>query len=222
MAKAEHASVEGKDKIMWWEKERPNPVRYQSNCPTIKTYNKHHILPGVSMGISITAASKDKPNLEEALRYFTKWNINEAHNLIALPTVYTYRALYGKQGERTGPIARLAMKGLVFNAAGKLADIAGPGSLPCHQTTNWGHTDYNDLVEADLMEVWADVTIKMEKHKVTSSDVSGAITAKETKWKTKLTTGRTPTLAKWKATMAGESGKPYNEFTMVPLTASPI
>jgi A nuclease family of the HNH/ENDO VII superfamily with conserved AHH len=206
----DHESVKGKDRIMWYEKNSPNPVKYKNNCATIPTYNKHHILPGVSMEKSITIVSGEagKENFLSALKYFTKWNINDAHNLIPLPGISTYRALYGKKGEHEGPIPP-----------------PGPGSLPCHQTTNWGHTIYNVQVEKDLMKVWKQVSITIEDHKLNSNDVSGAITGCETKWKAQVTTGRTPTLEKWRATMAGDESGPraaYNEFTMVELDSSPI
>jgi hypothetical protein len=223
---AHPALVEGRDQISWYEKGKPNPVRYQSNCPKIPTYNQHHILPGTSMqeSIDIVAGGEGKENFRLALEYFTKWNINDSHNLIALPGVKTYRALYGDQGLRQGPIERLAMAGLMFvykDAKRVLADIPGPGSLPCHQYVNWGHTLYNVEVEADLMEVWGQVTIEMKECKLSSNDISGALTEKENTWRDRLTSGRNPTLENWRATMAHE-GEAYNQFTMVELESSPI
>jgi len=203
---ADHESVIGKDRIMWYEKESPpNPVKYKT-LPNPPTYNRHHILPGVSMSKSIATVSggEGKEFFLSALKYFTKWNINETHNLIALPGVSTYRALYGKKGEHQGPIPP-----------------PGPGSLPCHQTTNWGHTVYNVKVEKDLADVFGRVVIKIEEHKLSSDDVSSELTTTENTWKTQCTTGRSPTLEKWRAAMAGE-GDAYNEFTMVELDSSPV
>src|SRR5260370_27275790 len=135
-------SVDGRDRIVWWQKDHPpNPEKYRKNCPKIRGYNQHHILPGTSMAKSIATTAGEKENFEPALKFFTKWNINDAHNLIALPGVKTYRKLYGKKGGRKGPISPPDMKGLIFsdkfNDKGEfikrdLGGFEGAGSLPCH------------------------------------------------------------------------------------------
>ena len=71
---SDHQSVKGKPRIFWHEKTAPNPEKYKNHCLTIPTYNKHHILPAVSIqkSINLVANQPGKENLLSALKYFTK------------------------------------------------------------------------------------------------------------------------------------------------------
>jgi hypothetical protein len=206
---SEHASVKGKKRIMWYERSRPNPINYVNNCATIPNWQKHHVLPCTSVRRSIATAADGPPeveNLEKAIKYFTSWNINEAHNLLPLPTRAAYAKIYGKKG-------------------GKASGINTIGNFPCHQPTSWGHTVYNERVLKDLVKIWANVKIKVKDHKLEANDISTDITTEETRWKEKVTTDRVgvkqPTQANWRAMFLGQ-GKAYNNFTMVNLDDSPV
>jgi hypothetical protein len=197
---SQHASVRGKKRIMWFERSKPNPVKYAKNCATITNYQKHHILPCTSVGRSIADVTTD--NFDKALKYFTKWNINDAHNLMPLPTRTAYRKLYGKLGRKQNVTATL-------------------GNLPCHQPTSWGHTVYNDKVKTALAKVWGQISIAIDAHKLSANDLSADLTALEGKWKSTLTTGRVGTIANWRAMVKGVPNA-HNHFTMVKLATSPF
>jgi hypothetical protein len=198
----QHASVRGKKRIMWFERGKPNPVNYASNCATITDHQKHHILPCTSVGRSVADAAKNKEHFDKALKYFTKWNINDSHNLMPLPTRTAYQKLFGKRGGKQNVTATL-------------------GNLPCHQPTSWGHTDYNDEVKADVAKVWGQIAITIDGHKLNANDLSGALTILENKWKTSLQTGRVGTIAKWRDMAKGVPGA-HNNFTMIYMATSPF
>lgn len=197
-----HASVQGKKRIMYWERLKPNPVNYASNCAGKPDWQKHHVIPCVSMKRSIKDAATSKPHLEKALKYFTKWNINEKPNLLLLPTRKVYQKAYGKKGGKQG------VTKIVSN-------------LPCHQPTSWGHTIYNDKVEKNLLNVWANVTITIKNHKLDANDVSGDIDTIRGTWEGRLTGGRVGSIQNWQAMMQGQAGA-HNNFTMVAMPTSPI
>jgi hypothetical protein len=195
---------------MYYERSKPNPVNYTNNCPGKKNWQKHHILPCTSVKKSIVAAQASTPNLDKALKYFTTWNINDSANLMPMPTRKAYQNAYGKKGGKVGGVMpQLSDAGTTYS------------HLPCHQPTSWGHTDYNDKVEKDLLNVWSNVTVKVKNHKLDANDVSADITSKKNTWKGRLESGRNPSLANWRAMMTG-SGNAHNHFTMVKMATSPV
>jgi hypothetical protein len=198
----QHAGVRGKKRIMWFERSKPNPVNYAKNCASKTDWQKHHILPCTSVGRSFADAAKNKTNFDKAVKYFTKWNINDSHNLMSLPTRKAYQKLYGKKGRKQNVVATLS-------------------SLPCHQPTSWGHTIYNDDVKADMRSVWAQIVISITGHKLSANDLSAAITIIEKKWESSLLVGRVGTIANWRAMAQGTAGA-HNNFTMVYMRTSPF
>ncbi|MDP1861340.1 MAG: AHH domain-containing protein [Gemmatimonadaceae bacterium] len=197
-----HASVQGLKRTMYYERSKPNPVNYANNCTGKTNWQKHHILPCTSVKRSIKAAEATKPHLEKALKYFTTWNINDADNLMPMPTRKAFQKAYGKKGGKQGVISTLT-------------------NLPCHQPTNWGHTIYNEKVYAKLIDVWQNVSIKIQNHKLDSNDVSSDISDLRDVWKDKLETGRDGSIANWRAMIKGVS-RAHNNFTMVKMASSPI
>jgi hypothetical protein len=199
---SQHVGVRGKKRTMWFERGKPNPVNYAKNCATITDHQKHHILPCTSVGRSVADAAKQKEHFDKALKYFTKWNINDGHNLMPLPTRTAYQKLFGKRGRKQNVTAIL-------------------GNLPCHQPTSWGHTDYNDQVKTSLATVWGQISIAIDGHKLSANDLNGDLTALEGAWKATLTSGRVGTIANWRAMANGVPGA-HNHFTMVFMATSPF
>lgn len=206
----EHANLKDKEKIGFFER-APNPVKYAKQIEALKSWQKHHLVPCTSCKESINTASKSKEHLAEALKYFTKWNVNEKHNLIALPTRTTYQNVYGRLGAfKDGPVA--------------VAAGAALGNLPCHQPTSWGHTVYNDKIERELAAIWAQVNIAVEAHKLEANDVGADLKAKSDEWRATFPRKRQATLENWKKALSDPDTYPFvhNNFTMVDLPESPI
>jgi hypothetical protein len=211
---ANHVTVDGLPRTMFYEKHKPNPEKYANNCPGKKDWQKHHILPCTSVKKSIVGAKT--AHLDKALKYFTSWNINLGYNLLPMPTRKAYQNAYGKKGGKAGGV----MPSLSVPAA-----LGSPGitysNLPCHQPTSWGHTVYNVDVKADLISIWAKVKMTIKNHKLNANDVSSDINATKDVWKASLETGRVGSQANWHA-MQHNIGKAYNNFTMVDLPSSPV
>jgi hypothetical protein len=207
-----HASVQGLKRQMYYERSKPNPVNYSNNCPGKPNWQKHHILPCTSVKKSIAEAAKasSRPLLDKALKYFTKWNINDSDNLMPMPTRKAYQNAYGKKGGKAGGIMPSLTAGTNIYS-----------NLPCHQPTSWGHTDYNVEVKADLIKVWSKVSIQVKNHKLDANDVSTDIVAIKNTWKGSLETGRVPSQANWIAMIKGTANA-HNNFTMVDMASSPI
>jgi hypothetical protein len=203
---AEHASVQGKKRTMYYERSRPNPVNYASQITAQKNWQKHHVLPctAVRHSIADVASQAGKEHLDKALKYFTNWNINESHNLIPLPTNKAYQKAYGKKGGKQGPVVSPAC-----------------GNQPCHQPTSWGHAIYNEKVRKALTSVWGKVVMKVEDHKLDANDISAAITTVESTWKGSFPGPRVGTIENWRKMMQG-TPMVHNHFTMVFMAASPI
>lgn len=204
-----HVTVDGLPRKMYYERSKPNPEKYTNNCPGKKHWQKHHILPCTSVKRSIAAAKK--PYLDKALKYFTDWNINKSYNLIPMPTRKAYQVAYGMKGGKSGGV----MPELRVSATKKHSD------LPCHQPTNWGHTIYNEDVERDLINVWANVSITIKNHKLSANDVKSSISRLITKYKNSLEKGHDPSQANWKAMMSNVP-LAHNHFTMVWMPTSPV
>jgi len=199
---AQHASVKGKKRTMYWERLKPNPVNYTKNCAGIKNWQKHHILPCVSVRDSVLAAAATKAHLVKAVRYFTVWNVNDAPNLMPLPTRTAFQVAYGKKGGKGGVIPTLT-------------------NLPCHQPVSWGHTVYNKKVKKDLIKVWSKVIIQMKAHDLKANNVKSHLDGLRKKWEGRLKTGRVGSRQNWRAMMQGKPGV-HNNFTMVKMPVSPI
>src|SRR5436305_1204614 len=100
---AEHASVQGKKRLMWYERYNP-----EQSYPSGKGgWQNHHILPCTSVKTSLFNAAKSKDNLIKGVKYFTKWNINCPENMKMLPTTKVYQKRFGKRGGKQGPIPGL-------------------------------------------------------------------------------------------------------------------
>jgi hypothetical protein len=201
----EHVSVQGKKRTMYFERASPNPVNYYFQLhPVPPHWQKHHILPCTSVRNSIATAAGEagKEHLVKALKYFTNWNINQKPNLMGMPTRTAYHKAYGKKGGRTVP-------------------LVVPGNLPCHQPTNWGHTNYNDQVDLSLLSIWSKVVIKVEDHKLSANDIATDIEGAVNTWKGKFPGTRQATIENWRKMMQGHPGA-HNNFTMVRMAASPV
>jgi A nuclease family of the HNH/ENDO VII superfamily with conserved AHH len=196
---AEHASVQGLKKKMWYERDSPpNPTSYPS-CGG--GWQRHHILPCTSVKRSLIEAAQSKDNLIKGVRYFTNWNINKKTNLIALPTTPVYQQRFGKKGlKKKGPTVGW--------------------NLPCH---NWAHTRYNEKVIQSLSTIWDNVQIKIDKHNKLkdATDIKGDLEDQRKLWRRKVTTGRVGSLQNWRAMFEGKPGA-HNHFTMTNVPDSPV
>jgi hypothetical protein len=191
---SEHASVQGLKRKMYYERVNPK-ASYPSGTGGEQN---HHILPCTSVKKSLFKAAEKKDNLIKAVKYFTEWNINVDKNLKMLPTTKWYQKRFGKRGGKQGPIP---------------AD-----DRPCH---NWGHKIYNEKVGTALMSVWSQVVITLDVHKLDdATDIAGELENKRSDWEDKVT-GRSGTLANWKAMYDGTPGA-HNHFTMAKMPTSPV
>ena len=190
---------EEKERKMYWEKYKPNPVNYANNCERKPAHEKHHILPGTSFTESIKDASKNKPLLADGLKFFTKWNINDKDNLIPLPTRRFYQNVFGNVAT-TEP-------------------MPANQNLPCHQPVSWGHApEYNGYIETALNGVWGQVAIVLNEHGDIDStnSVAALIEAIRIQYKGILEAPRMCTKSNWDSMWDEKDVTSHLNFMMVP------
>jgi len=177
---AEHASVQGKKRKMWYERDNPE-LSYPSGSNGMQN---HHILPCTSVKRSLVESAQTKDNLIKGVQFFSKWNINKSDNMKMLPTIPVYARYYGKKGRKQGPVV-------------VPANVMGS---PCHDRA---HPTYNDYAKTALMSVWSKVQITLDGHKLSdATDISGDLDGKVKSWAKKVA-GRPTTQANWRAMCAG-------------------
>ena len=138
---AEHASVQGRKRKMWYERNNPE-LSYPSGSNGMQN---HHILPCTSVKSSLIEAASTKDNLIKGVQFFSKWNINKSDNMKMLPTIPVYARYYGKKGlkQNPGPVPPNVM-----------------GS-PCHDRR---HNVYNENAAKAMKSVWAKVNVTIDNH----------------------------------------------------------
>jgi hypothetical protein len=192
---AEHASVQGKKRTMWYERDNPE-MTYPSGAGG---FQNHHILPCKSVSRSLVEAAQTKDNVIKGVKYFSKWNINKKKNMKMLPTIPVYQKLYGKKGLKQGLIS--VPKALIGRLLGR----------PCHDRR---HNVYNDNVKDKLLPVWAKVKVKLDKHDKISeaTDIGGDLDTQIGVWAAKIR-GRKTTQENWRAMCAGDEAA-LDQFAM--------
>ena len=172
-------------------------------------HEAHHILPQTSIFGSVEAASAaagaeaaERRQFLADVMWVTDWNINNPGNMMGLPHYHSYD-LYYQQLARLQSAQGDAPKSkeLVswFNTAyreewakkwlTKLTpeQVGKPEGWPIHNPVNWGHTEYNKIVQ-DALErrVWRSVAEQRAKHEFDAPSVKSGLEALSSRWFSEL------------------------------------
>ncbi|GAB5537524.1 MAG: hypothetical protein Rubg2KO_37730 [Rubricoccaceae bacterium] len=188
-------------------------------------YQIHHIVPEDAIYNKAVELVKndDKRKLVKTCMLKSKWNINDADNLIGLPDLYSFLIYFdrkkgndddekvGNKGEGTyirNKISRLNQRSKkkddfidLKSLFGELGSAgANPETYPVHLPVSWGHTKYNYAVADDIKKkVINPINKKGEEHKVVLKNVAQGFKDTTSKWKDYLKTrAATATYDTWK------------------------
>ncbi len=186
-------------------------------------YQIHHIIP--EDAIYNKAVSKIK---DDDKRWFVKacllrspWNINDAHNLIGLPDLYTFLIHFDRK--RGHDQAKVKSKGDGSYIANKIRRLnqrsnkdddwinldslfselseagSSPEHYPVHLPVSWGHTKYNYAVADDIKANVIDPLNEIaDEHKIVFDNVASIFKALTDVWKSYLLTrAATATYETW-------------------------
>ena len=189
-----HGTAQDKTQTMWYTRDNPE----KSYASGTGGKQNHHILPCSSVKRSLLEAAQSNANLLDAVKFFSKWNINKTDNLVMLPTFKVFMALFGKKGGKQGvnyvPV--------------------GVNKHACHDR---GHPLYTDNARIALNDVWGLVNLTLDKHGLLekADDIGGELDSKITSWKKKVT-NRSTTQAKWRDMVNGDDSARKNFYMAVP------
>lgn len=226
------------------EKGMPDP-NYRATCTSGflgARWDAHHLLPQTSIEKAVGQFKDPKRKYLSDVQYITNWVINNGGNMLGMPQfasfLFYYQAkegLLAAQNPKLGTAgegAKVKAYANTFNSVAKAArqkwlkDLPkqSPEGYPIHRPVNWGHTDYNDQVQADLKtKVWDPLDEKKKKHDVDAASVAGQLGGMSTSYRAKLKArGATTTHARWKKRYDKNDNAWFKPFTMTDVADNPL
>jgi hypothetical protein len=191
----------------------------------------HHIVPQTSIDQATTEIKeREKLNYIKNVKWVTPWNINNANNLIGLPTVYTYimkgdaiKNMSGDQWAKLNAWVSVIRRWSSSLRRKYLNDNGDPEGFPIHNPVSWGHTEYNQKVAKEIKKkVWDPLKEKAKKHQEEPEKVDAKMRKLSGRWRKKLEDHPGATVEKWVIKNRRGDRRWYKPFLMWDVKKSPL